>query len=65
MLIKSGRELLHLSSVYDATGRQILANELINNITEINTASLSKGSYMLKIENGNLITTQKVLIIHK
>ena len=51
--------------LYDAVGKQLISSLLTGNTTEVNTASLPDGTYILKIENEGMVTSQKVMIMHK
>lgn len=48
----------------DATGRKLIETTMNTSSIEINTTNLPDGSYILKIDHDDNITTQKVLIIH-
>jgi type IX secretion system substrate protein len=51
--------------LYDAVGKQITSFILAASSSDINTALLPDGCYILKIENDGTISTQKVMIMHK
>ena len=51
--------------LYDAVGKQLRSSIISATSEEINTASLPDGTYVLKIINEGVTTTQKVLIMHK
>ena len=51
--------------LYDAVGKQITSFIMAASSRDINTALLPNGAYILKVENGGTISTQKVMIMHK
>lgn len=50
--------------LYDAVGRKLLKTTMNTSSIEINTTGLLNGSYILRINHDDNITSQKVLIIH-
>jgi len=48
----------------DATGRKLMGAEMNTSSIEINTTTIPDGSYLLRINHADNISTQKVLIIH-
>ena len=50
--------------LFDAIGRKLIDNIMDGATTELNTSQLPDGTYLLRIENNENITTQKVLIVH-
>jgi len=50
--------------LYDAAGRKIYSKSVTQPITEINTSTLSNGTYLLKIIHNEMVDTRKVLIVH-
>jgi len=51
--------------LYDAAGRQLRSATMMGATDEINTFGLPNGTYLLKIVNNGMTTTQKVLVTHK
>ncbi len=51
--------------LYDVVGKQLTSLIMTGTTKQINTAGFPDGAYVLKIENDGLVTTQKVLIMHK
>jgi Secretion system C-terminal sorting domain len=51
--------------LYDAVGRQLTSAIMTGDTEEINTAGFPNGTYVLKIANDGMVTTQKVMIMHK
>ncbi|MGH2647354.1 MAG: T9SS type A sorting domain-containing protein [Ginsengibacter sp.] len=51
--------------LYDAVGKELSAEITTDFKSEINTASLPPGTYILKIENEATVVTRKIMIIHK
>lgn len=49
-------------SVYDLSGRLIHTMKGGNNKVQLNLTAFGKGNYILKIENGNSVTTKKVIV---
>lgn len=52
-------------NVYDAAGRQLSSLIMVRQTQEISTSNLPNGTYLLKITNNGITTTQKVLIVHR
>ncbi|HTB99296.1 MAG TPA: T9SS type A sorting domain-containing protein [Ferruginibacter sp.] len=50
--------------LFDATGRKLIETIMNTSSIEINITDLPNGSYILRIDHDDNITTQKVLIIH-
>ncbi|MGP8216087.1 MAG: T9SS type A sorting domain-containing protein [Bacteroidia bacterium] len=52
--------------LYDELGKKIICQELNSNLTTISINSLSSGIYLYRITdiNGNLVKTDKVMIVH-
>jgi hypothetical protein len=50
--------------LFDATGRELIGTTMNTSSIEINSTNLPNGSYILRINHDDNITTQKVLIIH-
>ena len=50
--------------LFDAIGRKLIDNTTTNATIELNTSQLPDGTYLLRIKNNDIITTQKVLIEH-
>ena len=51
--------------LYDAVGKQLIAETIIGATQQINTTEFPDGTYVLKIINNGTATTQKVMIMHK
>lgn len=49
-------------TIFDATGRQVYFNKLESSKTTVNVSGFSKGVYFVKIEDGNQVTTKKVVV---
>ncbi|MEP6583666.1 MAG: T9SS type A sorting domain-containing protein [Ginsengibacter sp.] len=52
-------------SLYDAVGKRLNFSAMTGLTKQIDIASLPNGAYILKIENGEKVTTQKILIMHR
>jgi hypothetical protein len=50
--------------LFDATGRKLFQTEMNSSAIEINTSNYPNGSYLLRIDHKDNISTQKVLIVH-
>lgn len=50
--------------LFDAVGRKLISNIIINATVKINTADLPNGTYLIRIKNNENSTAQKVLIVH-
>ena len=51
--------------LYDAIGKQLTSLMLSGTIEKINTSGFPDGAYILKIENSGIVSTEKILIMHK
>ena len=51
--------------LYDAVGKQLTSSTMTGTTEEINTVGFPNGAYLLKIKNDGMVTTQKVLIMHR
>lgn len=51
--------------VYDAIGKQLSSLIMTGATKQMSTVGFPDGTYVLKIENDGMVTTQKVLIVHK
>ncbi len=51
--------------LYDVVGKQLISLIMAVGSKQINTTGFPNGAYVLKIENGGIITTNKVLIMHR
>jgi Secretion system C-terminal sorting domain len=51
--------------LYDAVGRKLNTAAMTDASEKLSTASLPNGAYLLKIINNGIVTTQKVMIMHR
>ena len=51
--------------LYDAVGKQLIAETIIGATQQINTTEFPDGTYVLKIINNGTTTAQKIMIMHK
>jgi len=49
--------------LYDVFGKLVASASAIDNIFQLNTSGLAKGTYVIKITNGENISTHKVVIV--
>jgi hypothetical protein len=50
---------------YDAVGKELSVETMLGTTEQINTAAFPDGTYILKVVNGTITTTKKILVMHK
>ncbi len=54
-----GNAIAEKIEMFDVTGRLVLSSE---NVNSLNTSSITKGIYLVKVKNGNSVTQKQIII---